>query len=242
MVNIAICDDDCYELQHVKNMLTDITNKLGITADITTFGDSKTILSIISKASDAFDILFLDMYIDEKIGLDIARVVREKNQECVIIFITAFADRMADSFEFRASAYLVKPIDEEKLTTALHTALSHLRATPSFHLCLKGKEYSIPFREIIYFESCLKELHLFCNSKQEEIIFPCKLSDLSGLPTEYFHMCHKSYMVNFLFVRMIDKKSHEIVLENGVRLPISRTYYSTVLKDFTTFHAKKRSW
>lgn len=240
MLQIAICDDENYELQRIKKMLERIADKLGIPAVITAFDSSQMILSVIAAKPDAFDILFLDMYIDEKIGLDIARSVRAKNQACSIIFLTAFPDKMADSFEFRASAYLVKPVDEEKLTAALRTALSHLQVIPSFYLRVKEMDYSIPFADIVYIESRLKELHLFCNDQPEAIAFPGKLSALTGLPQEYFHFCHKSYLVNFSFVKIIDKKSHEIVLKNGVRLPISRTFYATVLQNFTTFHAKKR--
>ena len=240
MLNIAICDDESYELQRIKNMLELISNKLDTPAVITVFDSSKTILSVIANNPNAFDILFLDMYIDEKIGLDIARSVRAKNQECSIIFLTAFADKMADSFEFRTSAYLVKPIDEENLTTAFRTALSHIKVIPSFYLRVKEMAYSIPLSDIFYFESHLKELHLYCNDKPEAIAFPGKLSGLSGLPKEYFHFCHKSYLVNFSYVKIIDKKSHEIVLKNNVRLPISRTFYATILQNFTAFHAKKR--
>lgn len=240
MLKIAICDDESYELERIKDMLISITYKLGISADISAFNNSRSILNLISKTPNAFDLLFLDMYIDENMGLDIARAVRERNQECAIIFITAFSDKMADSFEHRVSAYLVKPIEEEKLAAALRTGLRHLDVTPSFYLCIKGMDYSIPFHEIMYFESQLKELHLFCKGKQEAIVFTGILSSLSGLPTEYFHQCHKSYIVNFSSVRMIDKTSHEIVLENERRLPISRAYYKSVMRDFTSFHSKKR--
>lgn len=217
-----------------------VTRKQGITAEITAYDNSQAVLSVISARPDAFDILFLDMYIDEKIGLDIARAVRTRNQTCVIVFVTAFADKMADSFEFRASAYLLKPVDEEKLIAALRTALMHLKVVPSLHLRVKGKDYSIPYEEILHIESHLKELHLFCCAKPEAIIIPGKLSGLSGLPTEYFHFCHKSYLVNFSFIRMIDKKSHQIVLKNGIRLPVSRSYYAAILQEFSSFHAKKR--
>lgn len=241
ILNIAVCDDENFELQRMNNLLLSISDKLEIPVHITTFDNSKTLLAAFSGNPHAFDILFLDVYIDEKLGLDIARIVREKNQACVIIFTTAFADKMADSFQYRTSAYLVKPVDEASLTSAMQTALDHLKVMPSLYLRVKGMECSIPYDEIMYIESHLKDLHLFCENEADAVVFPGKLSDLAGtVPKEYFHLCHKSFLVNFSFVRMIDKTSHEVVLKNNTRLPISRTCYQAVLQDFMSFHSKKR--
>lgn len=242
MLNIAICDDEGFTLESIKDMLINITFKLGISAEISAFNNSNSILAVITENPKAFDILLLDMYIDENMGLDITRAVREKNQLCAIIFISAFSDKMADSFEHRVSAYLVKPVDQEKLTAAFKTALCHLNIIPSFYLRSKDMNFSIPFHEIMYFESHLKELHLYCKGKQDAMVFTGVLSALAELPTEYFHQCHKSYIVNFLYVRMLDKTKHEIVLDNGRRLPISRSFYKSVTSQFTSFHSKKRGF
>ena len=145
ILNIAVCDDERYELQRMNHLLLCISDKLQIPVHIAAFDNSKTLLAAVSENPLAFDILFLDVYIDEKLGLDIARAVRKKNQACVIIFSTAFADKMVDSFQYRASAYLVKPVDEESLTSAMQTALNHLKVMPSLYLRVKGMEYSFPY-------------------------------------------------------------------------------------------------
>lgn len=241
-LQIAVCDDQEYELSHIRNMLAHITEELGCQANITVYSDSKSILANIEENPQCFDMLFLDMYIDEKIGFDIAEAVRKHDHLCAIVFITAFADRMAESFRYITSAYLVKPVDELKLKEAFQTALAHLNAVPSFCFCRKEKEFAIPFHKIIYLESKLKDLYLFCDQEKEPVVFQEKLMNvINNFPKDFFHLCHKSFLVNFSYVHMIDRKSHEIVISTGEKLKISRTYYPQILKDFTEFHSIRRA-
>ena len=239
-LKVAICDDDEEELIHIKNLLLKITGMAGTPTDIFSYNNSRDILGVIEQRPGAFDMLFLDMYIDEKIGFDIAKAVRRQHCKCVLVFITAFADRMAESFQYRTSAYLIKPVEEQRLQAAFQTALSHLNAVPSFCVDFKGKELAIPYDRILYFESRLKNIYLFCENENEPIVFKDKLSNLHDLPEEYFHMCHKSFIVNFSYIQKIDKIKHEAVLRGDIRLPISRFYYSDILRTFTSFHSIRR--
>jgi DNA-binding LytR/AlgR family response regulator len=240
-LKIAVCDDEEYELKQISRMLSRAAEAFGCAATVFSYRDSRSILNEIENGSMHFDLLCLDLYIDEKIGFDIAAAVRRKGYPCAIIFITAFADRMAESFRYVTSAYLIKPVDETKMKEAFGTALSHLNAAPSFLLHRKEDERSIPFRQIIYLESRLKQIYLYCQGEREPIVFPEKLAEISRVfPKEYFHFCHKSYLVNFHYVQKIDKVRHEAVLADGSRLPVSRNCYAQILKDFMQFHSVAR--
>ena len=240
-LNIAVCDDEEYELNQIENMLSDIVESLGCQANISVYRKSRQLIDAIAHCPQYFDILFLDMYIDEKIGFDIAEIVRKQDYHCAIVFVTAFADRMAESFRYLASAYLIKPVDLPKLESAFQTALSHLGAEPCFHFHGKEKESAIPFRKIMYLEGRLRNIDLFTDQCMEPESFPVSLADVKDtFPKEFFHLCHKSFFVNFSYIRMIDRVTHEIILHNGKKLPVSRTYYQQLLKDFTEFHSVRR--
>lgn len=240
-LKVAVCDDEEYELKKIGRMLVRAADEFHCSARIFSYRDSQSILNEIEIGSVRFDILCLDLYIDQKIGFDIAAAVRKRGDPCAIIFITAFADRMAESFRYVTSAYLIKPVDENKMREAFGTALSHLNRAPSFLLHRKEEEQSILFRDIIYLESHLKQIYLYCKWKREPIVFEDQLSKISlAFPKEYFHFCHKSYFVNFQYVRKIDKIKHEAVLINNSRLPISRSCYAQILKDFVQFHSVAR--
>jgi two-component system, LytTR family, response regulator len=47
----------------------------------------------------------------------------------------------------------------------------------------------------------------------------------------HFTRCHRSYMVNMIYVKEILKKGNEVVLINGIRLPISEKYRQNLIND-----------
>ena len=240
-LKIGICDDQEEELEQVRDMLLRAVGDSACEADLYCFRRSRELVEKIESDPFFFDMLFLDLYIDDRIGFDIAETVRKRNRRCVMVFITAFADRMAESFRYLTSAYLVKPVDENSLRAAFRTALGHLDAAPALHLHSKGEERAVPFDRIVYLESRLKDVRLFCAGRREPLVFRGRLSELGGLPAEYFHPCHKSFVVNFSYVSRIDKSAHEIVLRGGTRIPVSRRYYRRIVGDFMEFHSIQRT-
>ena len=240
-LNIAVCENEEYELKQIGLLLERSAEAFGCAARIFSYRDSKSILDEMEKGSVRFDMLCLDVYIDEKTGFDISAAARRKGWSCAIVFISAFPDRMAESFRYVTSAYLVKPVDEGRVREAFGTALAHLEAEPSFLLSGKEDERSIPFHEIVYLESRLKQIYLYRRGEPEPIVFQSRLAEISReFPKEHFFLCHKSYLVNFHYVRRIDKIRHEVVLLDGTRLPVSRSCYRQILKDFMQFHSVAR--
>ena len=238
-IKIAICDDEKHELETIRLLLTKISAEADIKTEFSSYNNSRQLLEIIDGGAFDFDMVFLDMYIDEKIGLDLAQAIRKKNNCCVIIFITAFSDRMAECFEWKVSDYLTKPIEKDKLAKAFQIGLTHLEKTSMFFVSVKNKDFTIPFDEIIYFENNLKSVKLYRINEIEPLVFSGTVSDINA-PTEYFHFCHKSFLVNFLHIKMIDKSKHNIVMKNGVIIHISRKHYTGIVADFTRFHSSSR--
>ena len=62
-------------------------------------------------------------------GIELAKLIREKNPDCIIIFITAY-DRFEYAIEamhIKAFDYLLKPWKEEKLTGLISEAISSIK-------------------------------------------------------------------------------------------------------------------
>lgn len=79
------------------------------------------------KAADALefaeqnrvDIAFLDINIKGVTGLQIAKKLKEVNPKTNIIFCTGYSEYSLDAHDLYCSAYLLKPINDEKLKKAL---------------------------------------------------------------------------------------------------------------------------
>ena len=65
------------------------------------------------------DIAFLDINLEAHSGIELAKKLQEMHPELNIIFCTGYSEYSLEALELYCSAYLMKPITEEKLKKAL---------------------------------------------------------------------------------------------------------------------------
>src|SRR6478736_8315698 len=63
------------------------------------------------------DIIFLDIQMPGKSGLELLDELPDKNTE--IVFVTAHNEYMLQALQFSAADYLLKPVDEDRLIEAV---------------------------------------------------------------------------------------------------------------------------
>lgn len=118
-VRIVICDDD-------KTVQEIIQNKIGIfcavagTACQTICCDSGEKVLHLGQAPD---ILFLDIRMPGRNGMEIAEELRKYHRDMILIFMTALSEYVYEAFDVGAFHYLVKPFGEDKLKEVLGKAL-----------------------------------------------------------------------------------------------------------------------
>src|SRR5687768_11053896 len=66
------------------------------------------------------DIVFLDIQMPGKSGIEMIGELKEKRFE--IIFVTAHNEYMLQALQYSAVDYLLKPVDEDRLIEAVHRA------------------------------------------------------------------------------------------------------------------------
>lgn len=66
-----------------------------------------------------YDLVIMDIYMDTMTGMDAARKLREADDPAALIFITSSDSYAVESYDVRASYYLLKPFDPEKLQKIL---------------------------------------------------------------------------------------------------------------------------
>ena len=72
------------------------------------------------------------------------------------------------------------------------------------------------------------------HTKEQKITLRKKISDIEELlPNKYFVRCHRSYIVNVMHIRSVIKTN--VILENGVKIPISRGKYNEVNDAFINY-------
>jgi DNA-binding LytR/AlgR family response regulator len=152
-----------------------------------------------------YDIVFLDILMDQILGMDIARKLRSAGYTGNIVFLTSTAAYAVDSYEVEASGYLLKPHDYGKLCTLLNRIIDRTKIG-QYQVSVRNTIYSIPLGEIVYVESRNNVCILHCSNGREYTIYK-KLSEIeTQLGDSRFLRCHQSYLVNMSYIAKADKQ------------------------------------
>lgn len=111
-INILLCDDDKDFLQRISDTVAGQPVPPGASICIT---KSSNPAEITDRQLSQYHIMFLDIDMDERSGMDIARRVRELQLDTVIIFVTNYPEFSMEGYEVRAFRYLLKQELEQKL-------------------------------------------------------------------------------------------------------------------------------
>ena len=90
------------------------------------FFKPKTLLKTMSNSRTGYQIIFLDIEMQEMNGIEVARRLRELEKDFLLVFITGYDNYMLESFEVLPFRYVLKPIDSEKLEPILQQIMIEL--------------------------------------------------------------------------------------------------------------------
>jgi DNA-binding NarL/FixJ family response regulator len=111
-LNVLIVDDEKYSRRFLHSMLSQH-------AEIKIMGeleDGDKVIEFTTRQN--IDIMFLDIAMPVKNGLELAKQLRETT-DAYIIFVTGHAEYAALAFDIDAVDYIMKPYDEERVGRAL---------------------------------------------------------------------------------------------------------------------------
>lgn len=202
VLRVAICDDSALARELLAMQLKQYCNSRALVYSCTQFENGNQLCYELSDGG-WFDIVFLDIYMEPALGIDVARRLRESAYSGQIIFCTAALDFAPESFEVGASGYLLKPSTMEAVARTMDRVLGSF-AGDTFVVKSRSKFVRIPLQEILYVESentkCL--LH---RANGEQYAIYRKLSEIEKeLAAPCFLRCHQSYLVNMNYIQSAD--------------------------------------
>jgi two-component system, LytTR family, response regulator len=179
-----------------------------------------------------FDILFLDISMPQKNGFDLLELVPELR--CEVIFVTAHEEHALDAFNFAATGYILKPINDILLIKAVDKAIQRVQNALSKKTILnkvertnniigihnnKGVDY-ISTDDIVYLEATSRYTKIVTTKITYLSSYSIgKFKDL--LQSNNFYQVHRSYIINLHQVKRYESTG-TVILKNGLELPVSR--------------------
>lgn len=238
MYYIAVCDDDKSFTAAFHQKLSEVLSSKKVAAQIETFPNTVSFLRRM-ESGQAFDLIFLDIYLDEENGYHFAKRLRSENIHVEIVFITITEDYAVAGYDVSPLLYLVKPFQDEQLAYAIDIFLKK-RQPSQVLLNLSGEILSLDITDILYAEvyghtTCL---HLVSGENRELRISLNKLEQ--QLPSSIFIRSHQSYLVNMSYILSVAR--YQLTLSTGLTLPISQSKYLNLQNSFILYAKQQKLW
>lgn len=118
MLRIAALDDESHALERFESVVKEFDEAVlcGL------YDDADELLA--SLETNPVDIVFLDIEMPGRSGMQLAGEIQERSPETIVVFLTAFSQYAVEAFELSVFDYIMKPVSKERLQKTLDRILS----------------------------------------------------------------------------------------------------------------------
>ena len=203
-MRIAVCDDNDIDREILIGLLHAYLSDRVYNYKLEAYDSGVHLLCDI-EGGEIFDIVFLDVFMDVLLGIDVARRLRINGFNGSIILMSGSATFAVDGYDVEASGYLLKPYNYEKLRLCM-SRIMRSSDVRTYQIISRNGIYRIPYSEILYVESCNSRCILHRQGGEEYSIYK-KLGQIEDeLSDMRFLRYHRSYIVNLDFVAYVDRQ------------------------------------
>jgi Response regulator of the LytR/AlgR family len=240
MFRIAVCDDEKFFISELTGILEEYLKSRGIAHEMEVFDSGEKLIESGERIS-RYNIIFLDISMKDMDGMAAARKVREISKDVYIVFVTAFANFMADGYKVDAVRYILK--NAGSLTEAVHECMDAIQEKMNYRVIWKGFHFIEGYRRLsldrlLYIESRSHKLEFYV--LEDELVKYTLYQTLNTLENEIseydFLRIHQSYLVNMRYIRNL--KRYCVLLHNGRELEIPKARYKYVEEAFISYRGE----
>jgi len=222
-LNIAIVDDE----KVIREQISSLIEKQIPDCYLKAYATGEELLAVEKR----FDIVFLDIQMDGMDGIETARMLREKQDEMVLIFVTGNREYVFDALDLYAFHYLLKPVDESKFREVLaRAALEVAKKKKKRVLFIKKRNLTLDQADILYIESRAKKVEIHTKGTKGTIEIYATMEELENQLGEDFYRCHRAYIVNMAHITEYDNDS--ITITNGDKICLTKKKYGDFVKAY----------
>jgi two-component system LytT family response regulator len=232
-----LVDDEPDGIRALQKMLERHCPNMQVVATCSNASEAKQKIAQLSP-----DVVFLDIQMPGKSGLDLLTELHSKDFE--VIFVTAHNEYMLQALQYSAADYLLKPVDEDRLVEAVQRAEKKLEAgrqeertkallhnlgkagKPSeMRLCLPTlKGFTVlKLDEIIYCEAERSYTIFHLEGTKPVMVSKPLLEYDQILQDTSFLRVHKSFLINLNHVKEYQRgEGGLVIMSNNAEIEVSR--------------------
>lgn len=231
MIRIGVVDDQQESRHLLQSYLARYEHENGIQFAVEEFADGS---ELTAAYRPRFDIIFLDVQMDNLDGFATARLIREVDPGVILIFVTNMAQFAIKGYEVDALSYLLKPVPYFAFSQELKRSLERLERQRDDHIVLSvgGDVLRVNLAEVVYIESIKHRLVFHTRDGKLSMIGTLK-EMAAQLESRGFFRSNSFLLVNLRHVEGFSNS--ESRLTGGISLPVSRARKKPFLEALTDY-------
>lgn len=229
---IAICDDEPFFRKELMSAITAYKTSRRLHMDIYEYATGEALLA----GKRRYDLVFLDYQMPGIDGMEAARMLRNRNVTCSIVFVTNYPHFIYEAFEVQPYRFFEKPISKEQIESLLTSFIRQQKLLAPIIVINDSEQKVINAKDVLYVEGDGK--YCIIRTAEETYNSSKTLAQVHALlPQHCFYRSHKSYVINLYSVSSFNNGT--ATLTNGEIAKIGRSktgefkrVYKQFIKDY----------
>lgn len=233
-MRIAVCEDNEIHRDILEHLLTHYFSERSIPFELVPYKYGMNFLYDMEEGA-YFDIAFLDIYMDDTMGNQIAHKLRAMGYQGEIVFFTASPNFAIESYDVDAGGYLLKPLEYEKLMKVMNRVTRDV-APSSYQIRHRATVTKVLYNDILYVESINSKCILHSESGEAYTVYKTLNTIEKELGDRRFLRCHQSFLVNMDHIKQIGA---QFLLSDGILVPIRQRGVKSVRQAYMDYSASR---
>lgn len=234
-LKVAVCDDDEYYREDLEKLISVYGNEYNTDIRIDKYEKMLDLVDAMANDNTLYDMLFLDIEMPDCSGIDGAKIIRKRNKDVVICFITNHAGFALSAFDVDAIGYVVKPVKYYDIKKQLERGRIISEYNKNIEEAQKKfitvsaarKDIIIELDKVVYIEKRRNQCVFHLNDG-EIVCYDTLKNVYNKLNKDKFLYTHQGYIANFDYIKEV--KANVVCFGDDMEIPISRKYYNNVRK------------
>lgn len=185
--------------------------------------------------AEKVDLIFLDIEMPEMSGIEFLESIDIIPQ---VIIYSSQEKYALESYEYDVTDYLLKPVQFGRFIKAVNRAReryekkeSPVKESTEIFIKNNGSLVRIKYDDILWIEALENYVVLNTFSEKYTIHFTMK-AIADKMPSDRFMRIHRSFIVNFSKIKVIEDNSVVIKIDSGTKvIPIGKSYRDKLMND-----------
>lgn len=236
MIKVGVLEDEKRNFEKLKECIDRYGEENEIDFEVELHMDGQAFLSDdITK----YDIIFLDIEVPLVNGIQVAKKIRERDQDVILFFCTKLTQYAIMGYQVEALDYILKPIKYSSMKFRLDRAMQRLKKNQREEkviLHVNRENIRINISDIYYIEACRHKTIYYTRQGTYEVWSSFKEAK-KKFEEHQFVQCHGSYLCSLKWVSCI--KEGEVIMADGMAIKMSRNLKKIFSDALTSYWAEE---